>query len=83
MLVEIPLLRAQGQLNSSNCVEKNKKRVYSICFYVCRAVKNSWPCSPGNSSDMNELKSVFYISYVYLEEKWRVVITHELKLTLM
>lgn len=32
---------------------------------------------------MNELKSEFYVSYVYLEEKWRVVVTHELKVSLM
>lgn len=32
---------------------------------------------------MNELKSEFYVSYVYFEEKWRVVVTHELKLSLM
>lgn len=64
-------------------LHRNEWRVYIICFYVCRAVKNSWPCSPGNSSGMNELKSEFYVSYVYFEEKWRVVVTHELKLSLM
>lgn len=33
--------------------------------------------------ELNELKSVFYFAHVYVEGNWKVVITHELKLSLV
>lgn len=33
--------------------------------------------------ELNGLKSVLYVAHVYLEGKWKVVMAHELKLTLV